>query len=271
MDTIEFLPRAMSHFLILAEGDPTPTPLPTATPASGFHEYAQIALHHPFTWGLVVGLVLVFLTWLSGLAKSREARREVRRLREHLNTQMDITSRGNTAMRSEIDTLKQQNENLRVAVKEWQTKPGRNEMRMLAVYDRAIRILNQNAPGFSPVWERAVKESEEELVSSESGMSSMLRRAFRPFAALGNGTPGEGRQARAFLRGDNAQREFFAGVTVPGGVSATGRASSMPSWPVSVVSGFFGVRRLRALRSASVSPIKLNEAPSARMSASVSP
>ena len=62
-------------------------------------------------------------------------------------------------------------------------------MRMLAVYDRAIRILNQNAPGFSPVWERAVKESEDEIVSSESGMSAMLRRAFRPFAALGNGTP----------------------------------------------------------------------------------
>ena len=136
-------------------------------------------------------MILVVLTWISGLAKSREARREVKRLREHLHTQMDITSRGNTAMRAELDTLKTQNENLRVAVKEWQTKPGRNEMRMLAVYDRAIRILNQNAPGFSPVWERAVKDSEEEFVSSESGMSAMLRRAFRPFAALGNGTPTE--------------------------------------------------------------------------------
>ena len=186
MDMIESVPQALSHFLFLGQAEATPTPSPT--PASGLHEYAQIALHHPFTWGLVVGLILVFLTWLSGLAKSREARREVKRLREHLHTQMDITSRGNTAMRSELDTLKQQNENLRVAVKEWQTKPGRNEIRMLAVYDRAIRILNQNAPGFSPVWERAVKESEEELVSSESGMSSMLRRAFRPFAALGNGT-----------------------------------------------------------------------------------
>ena len=134
------------------------------------------------------------LTWISGLAKSREARREVKRLREHLHTQMDITSRGNTAMRAELDTLKTQNENLRVAVKEWQTKPGRSEIRTLAVYDRAIRILNQNAPGFSPVWERAVKESEDEIVSSESGMSAMLRRAFRPFAALGNGTPTEAKK-----------------------------------------------------------------------------
>jgi len=184
MDMIAFVPQAFSRLLFLAEGEPVPTP----TPAPGFHEYSQIVLHHPFTWGLALGLILVIFTWFSGLAKSRDARREVKRLREHLNTHMDITSRGNTVMRAELDTLKQQNENLRVAVKEWQTKPGRNEMRMLAVYDRAVRILNENAPGFSPVWERAVKESEEELVSSESGMSGMLRRAFRPFAALGNGT-----------------------------------------------------------------------------------
>ena len=78
-----------------------------------------------------------------------------------------------------------------MAVKEWQQKPGRAEMRMLAVYDRAIRILNQNAPGFSPVWEKAVKEAEEEIVAADSGMSAMLRRAFRPLAALGNGTKSE--------------------------------------------------------------------------------
>lgn len=152
------------------------------------NEYVQKVVTSPFTWGLVVGLVLVFLTWLSGLAKNRELRREVRRLREHLHTQMDITQRGNGAMKAELDTLKSQNENLRVAVKEWQTKPGRGELRQLSIYDRAIRILNQNAPGFSPVWEKAVKESEDEIVSADTGMSSMLRRAFRPLAALGNGT-----------------------------------------------------------------------------------
>ncbi len=151
------------------------------------NEYVQKVVTSPFTWGLAVGLVLCFLTWLSGLAKSREARREVLRLREHLHTQMDITQRGNASMKNELDTLKAQNENLRVAVKEWQQKPGRPEMRQLSVYDRAIRILNQNAPGFSPVWEKAVKESEDELVASDNGVGSMLRRAFRPFAALGNG------------------------------------------------------------------------------------
>lgn len=162
--------------------------------------YQAIASH--FVRGLLVGAFFVVLVWISGIFKRRELRREVRRLREHLHTQMDITSKGNSVMLAENTALKQQNENLRVAVKEWQTKPGRAELRMLAVYDRAVRILNQNAPGFSPVWEKAVKESEQELLASESGVGSMLRRAFQPFAALGNG--GGGKPASAATTFDDA-------------------------------------------------------------------
>ncbi len=170
-----------SQLLLLAQ-EATPVPSPAQ------NQYVHQIVTSPFAWGLAIGLILVLLTWLAALTKRGELRREVRRLREHLNTQMDITQRGNAAMKTELDSLKTQNENLRVAVKEWQTKPGRGEMRQLSIYDRAIRILNQNAPGFSPVWEKAVKESEAELVESESGsMGSVLRRAFRPFAALGNG------------------------------------------------------------------------------------
>lgn len=161
-------------------------------------QYWHHAISSPFTWGLLVGLFFVALVWISGVFKRRELRREVRRLREHLHTQMDITSKGNSVMLAENTALKQQNENLRVAVKDWQTKPGRAELRMLAVYDRAVRILNQNAPGFSPVWEKAVKESEQELVASESGVGSMLRRAFQPFAALGNGGGGKPAGASTF-------------------------------------------------------------------------
>ncbi len=143
-----------SHFawiLPMAQEEAVKTAAANPTANDYMH---QIVTSH-FAWGFALGLLLVLFTWLSGLAKRGEARREVRRLREHLNTQMDITQRGNSAMKVELDTLKTQNENLRVQVREWQTKPGRGEMRQLAVYDRAIRILNQNAPGFSPVWEKS--------------------------------------------------------------------------------------------------------------------
>jgi hypothetical protein len=168
----------------------------------------ELMMNH-FVWGLALGLLLVVFTWISGLIKRRELRKEVRRLREHLHTQMDITSKGNAAMLAENQTLKTQNENLRVAVKEWQTKPGRNELRTLAVYDRAIRIMNQNAPGFSPVWERAVKEAEEEVVASDAGVTGMLRRAFSPFAALGPGTKTDKPAAEPhppYEEGPNGQR-----------------------------------------------------------------
>ncbi len=173
-----------SHLLFLAQ-EATPV---AATPAAEQNEYLHQIITSHFAWGLALGLVLVLVTWIMALAKRGELRREVRRLREHLNTQMDITQRGNAALKTELDSLKTQNENLRVAVKEWQTKPGRGEMRQLSIYDKAVRILNQTAPGFSPVWEKAVKESEAEFAESESGsMGSVLRRAFRPFVALGNG------------------------------------------------------------------------------------
>ena len=155
-----------------------------------YEYFHQLVVNHTeFAWGFGLGLLLVLATWISSFSKGSEMRREVRRLREHLHTQMDITSKGSSTMRAELESLKQQNENLRVAVKDWQQKPGRAELRMLSVYDRAVRIMNQKAPGFAPAWESALSESETEVESSENGMSAMLRRAFRPFAALGNGGP----------------------------------------------------------------------------------
>lgn len=153
-----------------------------------YEYFHQLLVNHTeFAWGFGLGLVLLLVTWISSLGKHGEMRREVRRLREHLHTQMDITSKGNATMRAELESLKTQNENLRVAVKDWQQKPGRAELRMLSVYDRAVRIMNQKAPGFAPAWESALRESENEVESSENGMSAMLRRAFRPLAALGPG------------------------------------------------------------------------------------
>lgn len=147
---------------------------------------------NPFTWGLAVGLFFTALTWYLNYAKKSELKREVRKLREHLNTQMEITSKGNSSLKKETELLRQQNENLRVSIKEWQAKPGRNELRMLLIYDKAVRILNQTAPGFSPVWEKAVHDAEDDLVASESGVTALIRRAFRPFSndRLTGGAPG---------------------------------------------------------------------------------
>lgn len=147
-----------------------------------WHDFTHSLLTSHFVWGLVVAFLICLALWLSGAKKRHELRREVRKLRDYLNTQMEITAKGNETLKKEAAALRQHNENLRVTVKEWQQRPGRNELRTLLIYDKAVRILHQTAPGFSPIWEKAVHEAEQEIVASESGVSGLIRRALRPFS-----------------------------------------------------------------------------------------
>ena len=181
---------------------------------------------NPFTWGLVVGLFFTALAWYLNVAKKRELGREVRKLREHLNTQMEITAKGNNALRKETELLRQQNENLRVSIKEWQGKPGRNELRMLFIYDKAVRILNQTAPGFSPVWEKAVREAEDELIASESGVTALIRRVFSPFAGSDRLTAPSGRVATPELENGSGNKSADGADEFHGGSSSVSGGSN---------------------------------------------
>ena len=74
MVMIDLVPSALSHLMFLGQAEATPTPLPSPTPAAtGLHEYAQIALHHPFTWGLGVGFVFVLLAEKGRLFRQHHA------------------------------------------------------------------------------------------------------------------------------------------------------------------------------------------------------
>ena len=55
-------------------------------------------------------------------------------------------------------------------------KPGRQELQQLHVYDKALRILFQKAPGFAGAWESAVTEAEKELSANESGLMPFVRK-----------------------------------------------------------------------------------------------
>ena len=56
----------------------------------------------------------------------------------------------------ELDSLKQQNENLRMTINTLEQKPGRAEIRTLHVYDKAINLMQKRAPGFAPVWQEVL-------------------------------------------------------------------------------------------------------------------
>jgi hypothetical protein len=55
-------------------------------------------------------------------------------------------------------------------------KPGRKEMRLLYLYQRAVEILTEKAPGFAQSWLSALKEGEEEIRKTERGVVPFIRR-----------------------------------------------------------------------------------------------
>jgi hypothetical protein len=151
------------------------------------------ALKTPFVWGLLLGLLIAAFIWKSGFTARRQAARESKRmegemkeLQSHLNTQLKINASGNEALQSELNALRQQNETLRVNNAALQQKPGRAEQRQLQVYEIAIRLMREQAPGFAPAWERALRQGEAEVDAAESGLRKLVRRII---PGLGNSQP----------------------------------------------------------------------------------
>ena len=147
-------------------------------------------LQNHFTWGLLLGLLFAGFIWKSGFTARRHAIREFKRvsaemreLQSHHNTQLKINASGNDTLQGELESLRRQNEVLRVNNAALQQKPGRGEMRLLQIYEIAARSMREQAPGFAPVWEKALRQGESEVEAAESGLRKLVRRVL---PALGN-------------------------------------------------------------------------------------
>lgn len=146
-------------------------------------DYFHEALKQPFTWGLLLGLLIAAFIWKAGFTARRNAARELKRvetevkdLQSHLNTQLKINASGNESLQTELEALKRQNETLRVNNSALQQKPGRAEQRQLQVYEIAIRVMREQAPGFAPAWEKALRQGEAEVEATDSGLKKLVRR-----------------------------------------------------------------------------------------------
>jgi DNA anti-recombination protein RmuC len=152
-------------------------------------------IHHPFTWGLLLGLLITAFIWKSGFTARRNVARDLKRvegemknLQSHLNTQLKINASGNESLQAELESLRKQNETLRVNNAALQQKPGRAEQRLLQIQEIAIRTMREQAPGFASAWEKALRQGEAEVDASESGLAKLVRRVI---PGLGNSAPAQ--------------------------------------------------------------------------------
>ncbi len=127
--------------------------------------------------GIVVGW---FLRFIKSRFELSAYKKELKEYKEHLNRQMKITNEGSISLEKELIQLKKENENLRISVQSLGQKPGRAELRLLNIYDGALRRMMMRAPGFSSSWEVSLQEAEQEYKDSEKGLKSIIKKVFSP-------------------------------------------------------------------------------------------
>ncbi len=133
-------------------------------------------ISNPFAKGLALGILFCIIIYIRGFLRRRELSREVGRLRGHLHTKLEIDSTENERRKQKIEILKQERDNLRITVQSLNQKPGRKEIRQFYVYQTALDIMFEKAPGFAPAWQITLKEAENLFEKSEKGVVPLLKR-----------------------------------------------------------------------------------------------
>lgn len=133
-------------------------------------------LSNPFAKGLALGIIFCIFVYLRGFLRRHELTKEIDRLRNHLHTKLEIDATENERRKAELDQLKQERDNLRITVQALNTKPGRKEIRQYFIYQTALDIMFEKAPGFAPAWQITLKEAENRFEKSERGVVPLLKR-----------------------------------------------------------------------------------------------
>lgn len=134
-----------------------------------------------FVYGFVLcGIFLVQTMW--GHWKTK---RELKRYKGMLSDKMDLDSKQNQDITKERNTLKQENENLRMQVARLNERADNKMQRELEILARAEKQMVISAPGFAPAWEMAKSSALSQLEAEEKGQS-FPQKIFRKLIGSGS-------------------------------------------------------------------------------------
>ena len=133
-------------------------------------------LLRPFFIGLYIGLAVCLFIAIRSKIKQRKLRKEINQLKQHIQTKLEIEAETSERRKKEIEALKMENENLRITLQTYYQKPGRMEIRQLHIYQKAVEILTEKAPGFAQSWQSALKDGEEEIKKTERGLIPFIKK-----------------------------------------------------------------------------------------------
>ncbi|MFO7841893.1 MAG: hypothetical protein R6V48_07065 [Fidelibacterota bacterium] len=138
--------------------------------------------------GFGIGLLVCIVIWIQARIKLKMSVKsyveENERLKNHLNTQMHISAKGNESVQKELADLRKMIDNLKSTITVLKEKPGRDKLHVLYVYDKAIHIMFEKHPGFATMWAGVLKDAEAEIEKEECGFLPMIKKVFRPSPSL---------------------------------------------------------------------------------------
>lgn len=129
-----------------------------------------------FLRGLLAGLAVALIVWARSLLRARQLSMDMRRLRSHLQTKLEIDAADNERRKEEMVQLRQERDNLRNMIQVLNQKPGKQEIRQAQVYQKAAEIMFEKSPGFAPAWQITLREAEEEMRNAEKGIIPFFKR-----------------------------------------------------------------------------------------------
>ena len=134
-----------------------------------------------FAFGFYLGCVFLVIACYNYL----RLKGELSRFRRHLSDRLEIEAETLKKTKSEQESLRKENESLRVTVNALNEVPDRKVQRDLEIYARAERRMLINVPGFAPAWETAKSEAHGELSEEEAGKTAPKRIFARLFGGGG--------------------------------------------------------------------------------------
>lgn len=134
------------------------------------------ALTHPFAWGFYTGCVFLLIALYHHL----KLKLEHNRYRSMLSDKMEIEASTISRLKKEKESVRQENENLRIKIQSLNELPDSKLARELEIYARAEKKMMVGAPGFAGPWEQAKQASYQEVMDEEAG-SSAPKRFFQRF------------------------------------------------------------------------------------------
>ena len=139
---------------------------------------------HPFALGFYTGCVFLVIAVYNYL----KLKGELARFRRHLSDKLEIEADTMKKLKLEAETLRKENESLRVKVNALNEVPDRKIQRDCEIYARAEKRMLINVPGFAPAWETAKSEAHHDLADEETGKSAPKRIFARLFGGGNGGT-----------------------------------------------------------------------------------